>query len=365
MTTTSTPAFEKSTFRLLVLLVITLALVVAASVVVTGESSRVTSSFTPHLMFPNFDIGDATRLTIESQEGSVEITLNDRGNWVVPARAGYLARRGPVQQTIGGLAELELIEPKTSRDDWHHFLGLVAPEDGGEGTEITLYDADDNVLAAVIVGNQPEGAESTLDGRGRIHVRRPDEDQTWLARGTLSLHTDVTEWLATQLYDIDGDRIAQVVVEPPASAPYTLARPSRVENEFELLELPVGREILSPYVLEAVGTALSDMEALDVRPAAELDFTGGFRLTYQTFDGLEVVFTLTDPDGPDGGWATIAARFLGNADATLEEAVALQTEAADINVLADGWAFQLPGFQARQMVLTMDDLLRPEAESTN
>ncbi len=355
--------FERSTFRVLGLAVFTLALVIAAVLAVQGEASKVAAAFDPYPMFEDLDASQAVRLTIRSSEGEVEVTLNDRGDWVIPARSGYPARPGPLLQTVGGLTELELIEAKTSRADWHHFLGLEAPEAGGGGVEIKLFDASGDELAAVIVGSQPEGAATELDGRGRIHVRRPGEDQTWLARGTLSLHTDLTEWLATRLYEIDGERFAQVEVRAPNSDPYTLVRDTTGATDFELIDLPVGREILSPYVLEAIGTAPSEMEVLDVRPAAQVDLSDGHHLIYKTFDGLELEFLIADPEGPDGGWATIEARYLGLPDASDEEAVQGLEEAADINVLADGWAFALPGFQARQMILDLDDLLRPEAES--
>ncbi len=357
--------FDQSTSRLLVLALVTVLVLFATIWVVMGEAARVRPVIEPQLMFPGLDVSQAASLRIQSSEGEIEIVRNDNGEWVVPARDGYPARPGPRVQTIGGLAELELVEAKTARADWHHFLGLGAPgEEGADGTEgvgveITLADATGTVLAAVIVGSQPEGQVAEADGRERIHVRRPDEAQTWLARGSLSLHTDVTEWLATQLYDIDADRIREARVSPSTGESYTLSRADLASEDFELIDLPVGRGIMSAYVLEAVATAPSDMEVEDVRLETAVDFSGGTQIVYRTFDGLEITFHIADPNGVDAGWATILARFTGIPDAEPRAAAAVAEEAANINVLADGWAFKLPGFQARQMTLGLDDLLRP------
>lgn len=354
--------FDQSTGRIGVLAALTLLAVILAVVVVVGDASKVRPSISPHPMFPGLDVDAAALLSIETSSGSIEIVRNADGEWVVPARDGYPARRGPLVQTIGGLQELELIEAKTANPDWHHYLGLVDPEGGGEGVKITLRDADGEVLADVIVGNQPEGNATEPDGRGRIHVRRPGEDQTWLARGSLSLHSDIASWLATRLYDINADRIREAHVISAAGDNYTLSRAAPGDN-FMLEELPVGREVLSPYLIEATATALTDMEIEDVRPESDVDITGGFEVVFRTFDGLEVTFNIADPDGPNGGWATILSRFAGVPDAEPREAAAVAEEAANINVLADGWAFQLPSFQARQMTLHLSDLLRPLPEA--
>ncbi len=351
--------FDQSTGRLLAFGIVTLIAVSAASWVVMGEAARVRPVIEPQLMFPGLDVSLAASLIIRTATDEIEIVKDDGGDWVVPARSGYPARPGPRVQTIGGLAELELLEAKTAREDWHHFLGLDGPGEEGAGVEITLADAEGRVLAAVIVGNQPEGNVAEPDGRERIHVRRPDEAQTWLARGSLSLQTDVTEWLATRLYNIESGRIREARVSPPSGEGYTLSRADLTAEDFELIDLPVGREVLSAYVLEAVATALSDMEVEDVRPEAEVDLSGGTEIVYRTFDGLEVSFQIADPDSPDAGWATILARFTGVPDAEPRAAAAVAEEAANINVLADGWAVKLPGFQAHQMTLALDDLLRP------
>jgi len=350
--------FDQSTGRVIGLGIIALLTIILAAWVVVGDASKVRPAIDPRPMFPDLDVSEAASLTVQSTEGEIEIVFNDDGEWVVPARGGYPARPGPPVQTIGGLAELELLEAKTARADWHHFLGLVDPADGGAGVKITLRNAAGDVLADVIVGNRPEGNTTEADGRGRIHVRRPGDDQTWLSRGSLSLHTDVTSWLATRLYDIDASRVREARVVPAAGESFTLQR-AFASDEFELIELPVGREILTPYVIEATATALTDMEVEDVRPEGDVDLTGGFEVIFRTFDGLEVTFDIANPDGPDAGWATILARFTGLPDAEPREAAAVAEEAANINVLADGWAFNLPSFQARQMTLQLNDLLRP------
>ena len=351
--------FDRPSGRIIGLALVTLAMVIAASFVVVQEANRVRPAIQTQDMFPDLDTDEAASLVIRSPSEQVLIVRDEDGDWVVPARGGYPARPEPLLQTIGGLEALELLEAKTTRADWHHFLGLEAPDQGGTGVEITLSNAAGGILASIIVGNQPEGNVVEPDGRARVHVRHSDETQTWLARGFLSLQTDVTEWLATQLYDIAPDRIREARVSLANGESYTLSRSNRLNSNFELLDLPVGREVLSPFVINAVGTALSNMEVEDVLREADVDLTGGSEIIYRTFDGLELTLRLASPTGSNPGWATIFARFTGLPDAEASDAAAVAEEAANVNVLTDGWAFQVPDYKARQMSLTLGDLLRP------
>ncbi len=353
--------FDQSSARVIGLAIVTLVAVIAAGFVTGREASRVRSAIEPQLMYPNLDTDEATSLIVRSSSGQVLITRNEDDDWVVPARGGYPVRPGPLLQTIGGLAEMELLEAKTARDDWHHFLGLDTPDAGGAGAgvEIVLSNAAGETLAAVIVGNQPESSVIEVDGRERIHVRRADEAQTWLARGSLSLQIDVTQWLATQLYNIDQTRIREARVSPASGDSYTLSRTDQRSENFELIDLPVGREIINNFIVNAVGTALSEMNVEDVRLEADVDFMGGSEIIYRTFDGLEVTLRLANIDGTDAGWVTIFARFTGLPNAEASEAAAVAEEAANVNVLTDGWAFRLPDYKIRQMTLALNDLLRP------
>ncbi len=352
---------ERSTRRLFLFAILTLITVAVATAAVMGDAKRFAGAIEPTPMFPGlFAATDqATAFTIRSTDGDVRIVRNESGNWVVPARAGYPANPDLVRQTLVGLGELELIQAKTARDDWHHFLGLVSPDDGGDGIEIILTGANDESLAAVLIGNQPEGHAVEQDGRGRIHVRRPDEDQTWLARGSLTLRTDLSDWLASQLLEINRDRIAAVAVNLAGSDPYTISRESAADNDFTLQDLPVGREPLSRFIINGVATAITDLSADDVSPEDDQDFVGSDQVVYRTFDGLEITFRFSVPDENQQRWATIVARFTGLPNAGTDEAVVIAEEAHNINLLTVGWAFLLPDYQVRQMTLGRDSLLRP------
>ncbi len=46
---------------------------------------------------------------------------------MLPGRNDYPASYETVNKTLVGLAALQTIEPKTSRPDWLHYIGLDAP----------------------------------------------------------------------------------------------------------------------------------------------------------------------------------------------------------------------------------------------
>lgn len=355
---------ERSTRRLFLFALLTLITVAVATAAVMGDAKRFAGAIEPTPMFPGlFEATDnATAFSIRSADSEIYITRDESGNWVVPARSGFPANPDLVRQTLVGLGELELIQAKTARDDWHHFLGLVSPQDGGSGIEIELTDASGEDLAAVIVGNQPEGQAVEQDGRGRIHVRRPDEDQTWLARGSLTLRTELTDWLASHLLEIDRARIRDVTVNLMGSEPYLIARESADISDFTLQDLPIGREPLSRFIVNGVATAITDLSADDVSPDGAQDFSIADVVTYRTFDGLELTFRFGPANEEGLRWATLLARFTGLPNSGTDEAVIIAEEAHNINLRTVGWAFLLPDYQVRQMTLELDLLLRPLPE---
>lgn len=355
---------DRSTRRVLALGIVTLVIVIATAVVVVGNGQRYTGAIDPTPMFPGLfnNADEVSSFSISSREGEIYITRGEDNQWVVPARAGFPASDEMVRQTLVGLGELELIEAKTANPGWHHFLRLGAPDEGGEGIEIELFDSRGNTIAAVIVGKQPDGGSVEVDGRGRIYVRRPGDDQTWLARGSLTLRTSVTEWLSSRLVFVGRDRIQSAEVRFADGEGYSVSRETPARDDYTLEDLPVGREVLSRFIVNGVATALVDLEADDVAPAASYDFSNADQIIYRTFDGLEVTIRFSAPDEDGQRWATVSARFPGTPDSSANEAVEIAAEMADINRLADGWAFLLPDYKVRQMTLERNSLLRPPPE---
>jgi hypothetical protein len=238
---------------------------------------------------------------------------------------------------------------RTARPDWHSYLGLTAPDKGGDATEVKLADASGKVLADLLIGHT-EGAADEL-GRTAVYVRRPDENQTWLTRGYLAPKTAAADWLDKSVINIARDRVKGAMITPPTGPSYTLARDSKDAPDFKLLDLPKGRALSFEGSPDGVAGAMVGFTFDDVAKAGDFDFSKASQSVTNTFDGLDLT-TKIATKGMDH-WATVTA----NATNPM-----VQAEATAINARVGGWAFKLPDFKVTQFTATRDSLLKPLGE---
>ena len=94
----------------------------------------------------------------------------------------------------------------------HARYGVVDPETDsvnvdeieGIGRRLTLRGNEDAVLASFIIGKKVE------DEDGQYYVRHPGEDETYIAELNISLSTKFTDWVNTDLLDIDSFDVRRV-----------------------------------------------------------------------------------------------------------------------------------------------------------
>lgn len=301
---------------------------------------------TPEIFLPGFaeSAQRAARIEIIGPNGAFAVVQSGQG-WVLPDRGNYPADFDEVRRTLISLAQLTTIAPKTQRPDWLTHLALATPPKGN-GTQITVKDAQGAVLAQLITGNTEELGDPS--GGTGLFVRRPGENTAWLARAVFATHGDIGAWMMKRTVDIGPARLKSVTVLPASGAGFTVGRAT--PND------PVGLEGAPPsaqpdaQLINEIGFAIATLSAEDVRPAGMVDFTGASRVVATSFDGLSVQFELAQR--PDGIWARI------NATATAPTAV---PEAAAANARAGGWAFKLPAEKARVLLVNRERVMTPPA----
>jgi Domain of unknown function (DUF4340) len=201
-------------------------------------------------------------------------------------------------------------------------------------------------MAEVLVGHS-QGAADEL-GRQTLYVRRPNENQSWLARGALAPRPNAADWLDKNVINIARDRVKGATVTPAMGPGYTLSRDSKDQQDFKLLDLPPGRSLSFEGSPDGVAGAIIGLAIEDVGKADQFDFSKAPQSVFHTFDGLDVVVKIA-PKGMDH-WATIAAAGMNPAT---------QTEATAINARLNGWAFKLPEMEMEQIVPAREVLLKP------
>ena len=338
--------------------------VLLAAIALWQRASTGEPAFDVVRMFPSLkaNMEKVTTIQIETKASAFNITRDGKGQWIVPDKASYPADFDTVRKTIIGLAELNLVEQRTARADWHEKLGVGLPKSGGAGTLVTMKDAKGEMLASVILGGSVEGAST--GGKQAVYVRRADQPQTYVARGNFAPPTEKTQWLSKAFIELVRDRVKTTAMKPFKGRPYTVTRDKPKDENFHIVEsIPAGRVLRTEGEPNGIGNALLGISFDDVKPATELDFKNAARTTYVTFDGLTLSLSLIEVDRDF--WMTVNAAAADQpatpppspGSTALKPDVA--KEAKEINQLVAGWAYKIPRYKGTLLTAPLEDLLRP------
>jgi Domain of unknown function (DUF4340) len=308
------------------------------------------------------------KMTITSPAGGFTLTRAAE-QWVAAERHDYPVAADKLRQLIVQLADMRLIEAKTSRPDRYARLEVEDVADGASSRLIRLEDADGTVLAEAIVGKQRQrltGAEPS-----GTYLRRPGEAQSWLASGGIELDEQVQDWLEEEIIALEGERVRRLEVSPPSGDGYAVVRDAP-EAELRLDGLAEGEKPKPDANLNQLLGALATVQLEDVRPHGEIDWPGEqHTVRVVTFDGVELVLQFATLD--DQHWlridtAAAPARLEGEAapaEGQVEEQAggqaAAQVEA--IEARTDGWAYQVSDFLFERLTKPRQDWIEDAGTS--
>lgn len=332
--------------NLMVLGAAAFASVILAAVALVHETRETEVRFTPGPFLPGFSaqVKNSARIQVISHTGQFEVVYNPATGWTLPAKGNYPADFNQVRRTLLGLASLESVAPKTARPDWLSYVGLDAPPKGN-GLEIVVSDAGGHRLASVITGNS--GELDDAEGGSGLFVRRPDDDQSYLARALFTPHGELSDWVNTNVMDVDGSRINTLTITPFAGTPYTLSRKHNSDQDYKLdgppppkgMSLNVAQANLAPEIV-------SGFAFTDVKPASALDFSKAAHLFAHTFDGQNIHMDGVQSNG--AVWVRISA------EADPKTPTMQKQEADMINARAKNWAYELATERGQFFSMTRD-----------
>jgi hypothetical protein len=322
-------------------------------------------------------LNDVERVTITKANNETVVALEQKPEgWVATNKNGYQADVGKLRQGLRALAEAKILEQKTANPELYTHLGVEdVSGDKAAGLAIALT-AKGKELPVLILGN--------ADGSKHRYVRRAGETQSYLIDKNPEFARGVGQWLDAQIFDVRSDRIAQVTITQPDGPVVRISKPTKDAANYEVTDLPKGRELLYPGVANVIGNSLRELNLEDVEPAAASPPTKPAVVEFRTFDGL-VVRAEGEKRG-DASWvgftasvdAAQAARAAAAAAATpapaaegaanelkptAPAAVApdAAAEAARINAKVGPWRYKIATFQYDQMTRRLADLLKPPA----
>ncbi len=317
---------------------------IAAALLLTPRTSAPPPAGSAELAFP----GLAQRLQGAAR---IEVTRNADGlilqrmgeTWVLPERSNYPARPDRVRELLTGLTELRLTEPRTANPELLDRLGVNEPtQPGSTAALVRILNAQGAPVAELIIGrrrvrtqgNAPEAA----------FIRRPGENQAWLAEGRLAIDGDAGLWLDRGISAIPRDRVLRVSIRRPDAPALELARAGEVDAPLRVTNPPLTPP-LDETSLDEIGRAFESLTFLEV--TADSVALGN--------DVGEARFTLTDN-------LTLVARISRDGEAIWARFAAEgDDEATRLNARWRGWVFQIGQWKEKAFVPLLADLHRAEA----
>jgi hypothetical protein len=312
-------------------------------------------------------LGDIERVTVTKANGETVATLEKRpDNWVVSDKHGYVANAGKLRQALTALGEARILEQKTANAELYSRLG-VEDVAGAEATGISVaLTAAGRELPTVILGNA-EGAKFR-------YARRAGEAQSFLIDRNPDVPRAAGQWVESQIVDVRSDRVRELTITHADGETLRISKTGPELANFEVADVPNGRELSYPGVANVSGNALRELNLEDVEPADTARAGEATQVELKTFDGLVVKISGVERDNE--AWITLEASADsavapatpppaaapaadGAAPAATPAAAAdPSAEAARINARVGGWRYKIAGFQYDQLTRRMADLLK-------
>ena len=297
------------------------------------------------LMFPDLAprLQDVTRIEIVHQDKTTALAKHGDA-WGLVDRGGYAVQSSKLRGMLTALTELRLVEARTTDPTQFNRLGLEDPN-GKEGSSnlLRLLDASGKPIVALIVGHRRVRTQGNVPEQ--VYVRRPDDNQTWLAEGSLQVDADPQLWLDRDIMNIDHASIASVAVAH-GDDKLEFAR----DGQKLTLKSPADHPPLDEYKLDDVDRGLELLTFQDVQTDKDAVGEQLGQSVYTTNDGMAV--TVTVFKGEKDIWARFTATGTDNSK-----------DAADkLNARLTGWTYQLGAWKQKALVPTLDDLKAPPPE---
>jgi hypothetical protein len=301
-------------------------------------------------LLPGFE-GEAAKVErIVVTQGGKTLTIEKSGDqWLVKNQDGYPAAADKVKALLIALKDATLLEAKTRMPERYAVLEVDDP--AGKNSEarlIKLEDAGGKALAEVIAGKQRAHAASPgAASRAGTYVRRPGDDQSWLASTAMVGGAALKDWANPRVFETATEQIKTLTVEVQGEPPYEIKRGA--DNTHELAVVPAGKKVKYVNMIDNIIEAASFLDFESVRKQAGKEGGEAGKVSFETDNGLKVTMTIRREK--DGAWATLEASGEGDAKKAADE----------IAARAKDWEFEIIPSKADTMLKKQSDLLEDAA----
>ena len=252
------------------LLMVTL-LVAAVVLVLPGKTGK-ESSFGHNAFLPDLagQVNDIDWLRLTAAGGVTIATFSrEAGYWTVEEASGYRADWDTLKGLLSSLSSAEVIEVKTDNPEYYTRLGV---EDVGseKAAGVLVEFSQDSGIPPVIVGNNAKA-------RSGQYARLRDSAESVLIDSRVNLPKQQSGWLDKVIIDISDAEVVEFVIEQSEGEPVRALKASADDENFDLQNIPEGRETKSSWSVNAPANSLADLDLEDVIPADQLGWDGAMK----------------------------------------------------------------------------------------
>ena len=319
---------------------------VGAAILLTPDTAEPPPSSATPLAFPGLAprLANAARIEVTRHDGTLVVSRAGPDLWVLPARADYPVRPERVRELLVGLTELRLTEPRTANPDMLERLGVEDPtKQGATSSLLKVLDADGRPIAELVVGRRRMRVQGNVPET--VYVRRPGENQAWLAEGRLPLDGDPNLWIDRDVANIPRDRVRAAEVNRAGEGSLVLRRGREIEAPLAVVE-PAETPELDEVSLDEVARAFEFLTFLDVKREAEMPGEWLGESSFELTDNLRIAVAARK-DG-EKLWVRLSA--------------AGDDEAARLNARWRGWAYQVGQWKEKAFLPRIEDLEKQQRE---
>ncbi|WP_455210848.1 DUF4340 domain-containing protein [Kaarinaea lacus] len=376
-----------------IFLAVTVIVVIAAVVAVNQQQSTVVNQQAGDYLFPGLEskVNDIAKIEIVKGEDRLTLQRSDN-NWQILEKDNYPADFSKIKESIMKIAAFTTLEAKTKIPDNYGKLNVEDPtQEDAKSILVSIKDATDTELAAVIVGRMEAGSFTTV-GQDKTYVRKANDDQVWLVKGGLVVDEAAGDWVVEEILNIDSSRVKQVTITHNGGDTVVIQKDKPGEGDFVIANLPKDKQVDSQSNLVQVARAMETLRMLDVEKSEGFEFPEGKTITteLQTFDGLVITaktvkqagdyltnFTVrfdeslrpaeetkaeqTRKEGEETQNASTAPDPHAPQPSTIKDAALTQQEATQLNQQLSPWVFTLNKTKAKNLVKEMEDLVKDKS----
>ncbi len=325
---------SSKTLKVLIVLCGLCALTVGYFVWKEASSKNKYGLFLPNLLKNHAQI---SQIILENDKHTVTIARGT-DSWQIVEHGNFPVLREKVEELIFALADLEIIEPKTTNPEYYKQLGVedISKADA-DTTQITILDDQQNTLAKVLIGIH-EGLTTGEEYQEFICVRKVDDPQTWLVQGTLPFSLDFGDWVEQPLLGIiDTDQIKALSVLQPKADKVVISRANSQQEDFTLSTLkPKKGRTLDLDAVNTLPFTVAELEFIDVIPAntTTIDWQSAVQAKLESFTGVTIALNIIKQH--DKVLAKVSAIAAQGAPEDI------QTKVKDFNNAKQAWLYELP-----------------------